>query len=48
MSVFLVSIMIIQSVRLLVLASMRLNDPMLTTVNITVCYILVLIASISI
>ena len=45
MSVFLVSIMIIQSV--LVLASMRLNDPMLTTVNITVCYILVLIASIS-
>lgn len=48
MSVFLVSIMIIQSVRLLVLASMRLNDPMLTTVNITACYILVLIASISI
>ena len=48
MSVFLVSIMIIQSVRLLILASMRLNDPMLTTVNITVCYILVLIASISI
>lgn len=48
MSVFLVSKMIIQSVRLLVLASMRFNDPMLTTVNITVCYILVLIASISI
>ena len=48
MSVFIVSIMIIQSVRLLVLASMRLNDPMLTTVNITVCYILVLVASISI
>lgn len=48
MSVFLVSIMIIQSVRLLVLAYMRFSDPMLTTVNITVCYILVLIASISI
>lgn len=48
MSVFLVSMMIIQSVRLLILAYMRFSDPMLTTVNITVCYILVLIASISI
>ena len=48
MSVTIVSIMIIQSVRLLVLASMRLTPPMLTTLNVTVCYILVLVASISI
>ena len=47
MSAFLFSLIIIQNVRLLVLASMGLHDPMLTTVNITVCYILVLIASIS-
>lgn len=48
MSAFDISLMIIQSVRLLVLASMGQHDPMLTTVNITVCYILVLVASISI
>lgn len=48
MSAFLFSLIIIQNVRLLVLASMGGHDPMLTTVNITVCYILVLIASISI
>ena len=48
MSAFLLSLIIIQNVRLLLLASMGLHDPMLTTVNITVCYILVLIASISI
>ncbi|WP_308226110.1 helix-turn-helix transcriptional regulator [uncultured Prevotella sp.] len=48
MSAFLFSSIIIQNVRLLLLASMGLHDPMLTTVNITVCYILVLIASISI
>ena len=48
MSAFLFSLIIIQNVRLLVLASMGQHDPMLTTVNITVCYILVLIASISI
>ena len=47
MSAFLLSLIIIQNVRLLLLASMGLHDPMLTTVNITVCYILVLIASIS-
>lgn len=47
MSAFLFSLIIIQNVRLLVLASMGQHDPMLTTVNITVCYILVLIASIS-
>lgn len=48
MQVFFVSLMIIQSGRLLVLASMGQHDPMLTTINITVCYILVLIANISI
>lgn len=48
MSAFLFSLIIIQNVRLLVLASMGLHDPMLTTINITVCYILVLIANISI
>ena len=48
MSAFLLSLIIIQNVRLLLLASMGLHDPMLTTVNITVCYILVLIANISI
>ena len=48
MSAFLFPLIIIQNVRLLVLASMGGHDPMLTTVNITVCYILVLIASISI
>ena len=47
MSAFLFSLIIIQNVRLLLLASMGLHDPMLTTINITVCYILVLIASIS-
>lgn len=47
MSAFLFSLIIIQNVRLLLLASMGQHDPMLTTVNITVCYILVLIASIS-
>lgn len=39
---------IIQSVRLLILAFMGQHDPMLTTVNITTCYILVLVASVSI
>lgn len=39
--------MIIQSGRLLVLASMGQHDPMLTTVNITVCYLLVLLGGIS-
>lgn len=48
MSAFLFSLIIIQNVRLLLLASMGQHDPMLTTVNITVCYIIVLIASISI
>ena len=48
MSAFLFSIIIIQNVRLLVLSSMGQHDPMLTTVNITVCYIIVLISSISI
>lgn len=47
MSVFFVSLMIIQSGRLLVLASMGQLDPMLTTVNITVCYLLVLLGGIS-
>ena len=48
MSAFILSLIIIQNVRLLVLASFGFHDPMLTTVNITVCYIIVLIASISI
>ena len=48
MSAFLLSLIIIQNVRLLVLTSFGFHDPMLTTINITVCYILVLIASISI
>ena len=48
MSAFLLSLIIIQNVRLLVLASFGFHDPMLTTINITVCYILVLIANISI
>lgn len=39
--------MVIQSVRLLVLASIGLHAPMLTTVNITVCYMIVLLCSIS-
>lgn len=47
MQVFFVSLMIIQSGRLLVLASMGQHDPMLTTVNITVCYLLVLLGGIS-
>ena len=42
--VLLVTLMIIQSVRLLILASMGLHDAMLTTVNITACFILVLVA----
>lgn len=42
--VLLVTLMIIQSVRLLVLASMGQLDAMLTTVNITDCFILVLVA----
>lgn len=48
MSAFLFSLIIIQNVRLLVLASFGFHDPMLTTINMTVCYILVLIANISI
>lgn len=48
MSAFLLSLIIIQNVRLLVLASFGFHDPMLTTINMTVCYILVLIANISI
>lgn len=47
MQVFFVSLMIIQSGRLLVLASMGQHDPMLTTVNITVCYLIVLLGGIS-
>ena len=47
MPVCLVLLMVIQSVRLLVLASIGLHDPMLTTVNITVCYMIVLVGSIS-
>ena len=47
-SAFVISLIIIQSVRLLILAFMGLHDPMLTTVNITTCYILVLVASVSI
>ena len=47
-SAFVISLMIIQSVRLLILAFMGQHDPMLTTVNITTCYILILVASISI
>lgn len=48
MSAFLFSLIIIQNVRLMVLASFGFHDPMLTTINITVCYIIVLLASISI
>ena len=48
MSAFLLSLIIIQNVRLLVLASFGFHDPMLTTINMTVCYILVFIANISI
>lgn len=44
MPVLLVTLMIIQSVRLLILASMGQLDAMLTTVNITDCFILVLVA----
>lgn len=47
MPVCLVLFMVIQSVRLLVLASIGLHAPMLTTVNITVCYMIVLLCSIS-
>ena len=47
MPVCLVLLMVIQSVRLLVLASIGLYAPMLTTVNITVCYMIVLLCSIS-
>lgn len=42
--VLLVTLMIIQSVRLLILASMGQHNAMLTTVNITACFILVLVA----
>ena len=47
MPVCLVLLIVIQSVRLLVLASIGLHAPMLTTVNITVCYMIVLLCSIS-
>ena len=47
MPVCLVLLMVIQSVRLLVLASIGLHAPMLTTVNITVCYMIVLLCSFS-
>ena len=47
-SAFVISLIIIQSVRLLILAFMGQHAPMLTTVNITTCYILVLVASVSI
>lgn len=43
----LISLMVIQGVRLVTLANMGLHEPMLTTVNITICYMLVLISSIS-
>ena len=42
--VLLITLMIIQSVRLLILASMGQHNAMLTTVNITACFILVLVA----
>ncbi len=42
--VLLVTLMIIQSVRLLILASVGQHNAMLTTVNITACFILVLVA----
>ena len=48
MSALLLSLIIIQNVRLLVLASSGFHNSMLTTINISVCYIIVLDASISI
>ena len=39
--------MLVQGVRLLILASMGHHDPMLTTLNLTICYLIVLISSIS-
>lgn len=39
--------MLVQGVRLLVLASMGQHDSMLTTLNITICYLIVLVSSIS-
>ena len=48
MSTYLILLMIIQSVRLLILATVgAIPPPMLTTLNITVCYVIVLVASIS-
>ena len=48
MSTCLILLMIIQSVRLLILATVgAVPPPMLTTLNITVCYVIVLVASIS-
>ena len=48
MSTCLILLMIIQSVRLLILATVEaVPPPMLTTLNITVCYVIVLVASIS-
>ena len=48
MSTCLILLMIIQSVRLLILATVgSVPPPMLTTLNITVCYVIVLVASIS-
>ena len=47
MPVYLISQIIIQSVRLLVLASLGQHNPMLTTYNITACYIIVLLGCIS-
>lgn len=44
MPVLFISLMVIQSVRLLVLASIGQHDPMLTTVNITACFIIVLVS----
>ena len=48
MSALLFALIIIQNVRLLVLASSGFHNSMLTTINISVCYIIVLEASISI
>lgn len=39
--------MLVQGVRLLILASMGQHDPMLTTLNLTICYLIVLVSSIS-
>lgn len=47
MSVYLVAVALIQSVRLVILAFMGQMPPMLTTINITACYVIVFIACMS-